>query len=88
MTSEVSLKVAMFYTLMGIQTSDLDFHKLVLLLTMIASSSALTIGFVLGQASLDKYLHSIVEVVDREDQKLKKEIERLKSKEANDESNI
>ena len=45
---------------------------------MLVSSSGLTIGYVLGQASLDKYLSSAVQIFDKEDEKLRQEIKKLK----------
>lgn len=77
--SELTTKAGMFYMLMHLQ-SKLDWEELVLLIGMLVSSASLTIGYVLGQSSLDKYLYSVVQIVDKEDQKLKKEIETLKGK--------
>jgi hypothetical protein len=56
----------------------LDFYELSLLMTMVVSSSALTIGYILGVASLEKYLNSAVDILDKEDQSLKAEIALLK----------
>lgn len=77
--SELLTKAGMFYMLMHLK-SKLDFYELALLMTMIISSSALTIGYVLGQSSLDKYLASAVSILDKEDEELRKEIQRLKDK--------
>lgn len=77
--SEITTKLAMFYMLYHLG-SKLDLNELILLIGMLLASSALTVGFVLGVASLEKYLAAAVEIVDREDQKLKKEIEELKKK--------
>lgn len=79
MISELLTKAGMFYMLMHLK-SKLEFYELVLLVTMIISSSALTIGYVLGQSSLDKYLASAVSILDKEDEELRKEIQRLKNK--------
>jgi hypothetical protein len=80
--SEMTTKLAMFYMLYHLG-SKLDLNELLLLTGMLISSSALTIGFVLGVASLEKYLAAAVDIVDKEDQKLKKELEELKKKNMN-----
>lgn len=78
--SELLTKAGMFYMLMHLQ-SKLDLNELILLLGMLLSSSSLTIGYVLGVASLEKYLHSAVQILDKEDEKLRKEIKLLKENE-------
>lgn len=77
MVSELLTKSGMFYMLMHLQ-SKLDLNELVLLLGMLVSSTGLTIGYVLGVASLEKYLHSAVQIFDKEDEKLRNEIKLLK----------
>jgi 2-keto-3-deoxy-galactonokinase len=74
--AELTTKGLMGWLITHIGT--LDFYELCLLLGMLVSSSALTIGYILGTASLEKYLHAAVEIFDKEDQHLKKEIEQLK----------
>ncbi len=64
--SEITTKAGMFYMLMHLQ-SKLDWEELALLVAMLVSSSALTIGYVLGVAALEKYLHSAVEILDKDD---------------------
>jgi len=76
--AELSTKGLMAWLITHIGTIDL--YEMSILLAMVVSSSALTIGYILGVASLDKYLHSAVEIFDKEDQKLKKELEDLKKK--------
>lgn len=66
--SELLTKAGMFYMLMHLE-AKLDFEELVLLLGMLISSSGLTIGYVLGQASLDKYLSAAVDILDQDDKK-------------------
>jgi hypothetical protein len=63
--SEITTKAGMFYMLMHLQ-SKLDYTELALLIAMLVSSSALTVGYVLGVASLEKYLSSAVEILDRD----------------------
>jgi len=76
--AELTTKGLMGWLITHIGTIDL--YEMSILLAMVVSSSALTIGYVIGQSSLDKYLHSAVEIFDREDQKLKKELDELKKK--------
>lgn len=70
--SEITTKGGMFYMLMHLQ-SKLDYTELALLIAMLVSSSALTVGYVLGVASLEKYLSSAVEILDRDEHPKKKE---------------
>lgn len=74
--AELTTKGLMAWLVTHIGT--LDLYELCLLLGMLVSSSALTIGYILGVSSLEKYLHAAVEIFDKEDQDLKKEIEHLK----------
>lgn len=76
MISELLTKAGMFYMLTHLK-SKLDFEELVLLLGMLISSTGLTIGYVLGVASLEKYLHSAVQIFDKEDEKLRQQIKIL-----------
>jgi len=63
--SEITTKAGMFYMLMHLK-AKLDWEELALLVAMLVSSSALTIGYVLGVAALEKYLHSAVEILDKD----------------------
>lgn len=74
--SELTTKGLMGWLILHIGT--LDLYETTILIAMIVSSSALTVGYVLGVASLEKYLHAAVEIVDKEDQHLKKELAQLK----------
>jgi len=65
--AELTTKFLMGYLITHIGT--LDIYETTLLLGMVVSSSGLTIGYVLGQASLDKYLSAAVDILDREDKK-------------------
>jgi len=69
--SEITTKAGMFYMLMHLK-AKLDYTELALLLGMLVSSSALTVGYVLGVASLEKYLSSAVEILDRDNNEEKK----------------
>lgn len=68
--SEMTTKLAMFYMLYHLG-SKLDLNELLLLIGMLVSSSALTIGFVLGVASLEKYLAAAVDIIDKDNVKKK-----------------
>lgn len=83
LVSELTSKCIMAWIITHLGT--LEFYEVVLLLTMIVSSSALTIGYIIGQSSLDKYLHSAVEIFDREDQELKKELAKMKVEQGDEE---
>jgi len=52
--------------------SKLQPSELTLLLTVVVTSGIIQIGYILGQAALDKYINAAVEVFDR-DGKNKKE---------------
>jgi hypothetical protein len=68
--SELTTKFLMGYLITHIGT--LDIYETTLLLGMVVSSSCLTIGYVLGQAALDKYISAAVEIFDEEDVKKEK----------------
>jgi len=61
--SEITTKAGMFYMLMHLE-AKLDWEELSLLIAMLVSSSSLTIGYVLGVASLEKYLNAAVDIID------------------------
>ena len=63
--SEITTKAGMFYMLMHLE-AKLDWEELALLIAMLVSSSALTIGYVLGVASLEKYLNAAVDIIDKD----------------------
>lgn len=63
--SEITTKAGMFYMLMHLE-AKLDWEELSLLIAMLVSSSSLTIGYVLGVASLEKYLNAAVDIIDKD----------------------
>jgi len=65
--SEISTKALMAWLVTHI--GSLDVYETTLLLGMIISSSCLTIGYVLGQAALDKYISGAVDILDKDDDK-------------------
>ena len=46
--------------------SKLQPSELTLLLTVVITSGIIQIGYILGQAALDKYINAAVEVFDRD----------------------
>lgn len=69
--SELSTKALMAWLITHIGT--LDIYETSLLLGMIISSSCLTIGYVLGQAALDKYINGAVDILDKDEDSDKKD---------------
>ena len=65
LVSEVTIKAGMFYMLTHLQ-SKLDWEEMALLMAMLVSSSALTIGYVLGQSALDRYLMTAQNILDKD----------------------
>ena len=59
----------MFYMLTHLK-SKLDWEEMALLMAMLVSSSALTIGYVLGQSALDRYLMTAQNILDKDDKKI------------------
>jgi len=68
--SELTTKFLMGYLITHIGTFDI--YETTLLLGMVISSSGLTIGYVLGQAALDKYISAAVEIFDKDVNKKEK----------------
>lgn len=69
--SEITTKALMAWLITHIGT--LDVYETSLLLGMIISSSCLTIGYVLGQAALDKYVNAAVDILDKDEKEIKNE---------------
>ena len=55
--------------------SKLQPEELTFLLTVVITSGIIQIGYILGQAALDKYINAAVEIFDRDDVIKEKEIE-------------
>ena len=66
LVSEVTIKAGMFYMLTHLK-SKLDWEEMALLMAMLVSSSALTIGYVLGQGALDRYLMTAQNILDKDE---------------------
>lgn len=62
--AELSSKSLMAYLITHIKTIEL--YEMTVLLAIIISSATLTIGYILGQAALDKYLSAAVDILDKE----------------------
>ena len=65
MIGEAGWKVCIFYTLWNYQ-SKIDFHALTLLVTLVIISGFLQVGYILGQAALDKYVQVAKSMLDDE----------------------
>mgnify|MGYP001180054809 FL=1 len=67
-------KIVILYMLTHLQ-SKLQPEELTFLLTVVITSGIIQIGYILGQAALDKYINAAVEIFDRDDVIKEKEIE-------------
>ena len=72
MTSEFGWKAILFYLLYHLQ-GKLDHYSLVMLMTVVITSGFIQIGYILGQAALDKYVNAAVEILDKDDESSTKE---------------
>ena len=68
MTSEFGWKLVIFYLLYHLQ-GKLDHYSLVMLMTVVITSGFIQIGYILGQAALDKYVNAAVEILDKDEKK-------------------
>ena len=74
MTSEFGWKAILFYLLYHLQ-GKLDHYSLVMLMTVVITSGFIQIGYILGQAALDKYVTAAIEILDDDEKsEQKKEI--------------
>ena len=55
MIAEFGWKICIFFTLWNYQ-DKVDFHALTLLVTLIITSGFIQVGYILGQAALDKFV--------------------------------
>lgn len=74
--ADLGWKIIILYMIMHLQ-GKLTTYELTFLLTVIITSGVIQISYIIGQAALDKYLSTVKDVFDSEDQKLKKEISKL-----------
>lgn len=54
--SELGWKILIFYVVWGYQ-SKIDHYSFMVLIAMILTSGFMQVGYILGQAALDKYTH-------------------------------
>ena len=67
--AEFGWKLIILFLLYQIQ-GKIDHYSLVLLVTTVIVSGFIQIGYILGQAALDKYVNAAVEIFDRDEEKL------------------
>lgn len=66
MVSEFGWKAVVFYLLFHLQ-GKLDHYSLVMLMTVVITSGFIQIGYILGQAALDKYVSAAVNILDKDE---------------------
>lgn len=66
--ADLGWKVIILYMLMHLQ-SKLDPEELTFLLTVVITSGVIQIGYILGQAALDKYINAAVDIFDKDEDK-------------------
>jgi len=71
LVADLGWKVIILYMLTHLE-SKLQPSELTLLLTVVITSGIIQIGYILGQAALDKYINAAVEVFDRDDNRKEK----------------
>ncbi len=70
--AEFGWKLIILFLLYQIQ-GKIDHYSLVLLVTTVIVSGFIQIGYILGQAALDKYVNAAVEILDNDDFEEKKD---------------
>ena len=68
MTSELGWKLVLFYLLYHLQ-GNINHYSLIMLMTVVITSGFIQIGYILGQAALDKYVNAAIEILDKDDHK-------------------
>tara|TARA_Y100000114_G_C11684204_1_gene290171 strand:+ start:203 stop:469 length:267 start_codon:yes stop_codon:yes gene_type:complete len=71
--SDFGWKIIILYMLTHLK-SKLSPEELTLLLTIVITSGIIQIGYILGQAALDKYINAAVEIFDNDKEDKKKEL--------------
>jgi len=76
LVADFGWKILIGYTIYKEEAkNEIGYTTFLILLSMIITAGFIQIGYILGQAMLDKYATSIVEIFDKdEDDKKKKEI--------------
>ena len=65
LTADIGWKVVVLYMLTHLK-SKLEAGELTFLMTVVITSGVIQIGYILGQAALDKYLNAAVSILDKE----------------------
>ena len=65
MISELGWKICIFSTL-WVYGSEIDFYALTLLMCLVITSAFIQVGYILGQAALDKYVHVAKAIVEKD----------------------
>ena len=68
LVADLGWKGVILYMLMHLQ-SKLDPEELTFLLTVVITSGIIQIGYILGQAALDKYINAAVDIFDKDETK-------------------
>lgn len=63
--ADLGWKILMFYVIWEYQTK-IEHYAFMVLVSMIVTSGFIQIGYILGQAALDKYTHIAVSAIDKE----------------------
>jgi hypothetical protein len=66
--AEFGWKLIILFLLYQIQ-GKIDHYSLALLVTTVIVSGFIQIGYILGQAALDKYVNAAVEIFDKDEEK-------------------
>jgi hypothetical protein len=66
--ADLGWKIIILYMLMHLQ-SKLQPSELTFLLTVVITSGVIQIGYILGQAALDKYINAAVDILDKDQEK-------------------
>jgi len=68
LTADLGWKIVILYMLTHLK-SKLAAGELTFLMTVVITSGVIQIGYILGQAALDKYINAAVEILDNDEKK-------------------
>ena len=68
--ADLGWKIIILYMLTHLK-SKLETGELTFLLTVVITSGIIQIGYILGQAALDKYINAAVDIFDKNDKEKK-----------------
>lgn len=77
--ADLGWKILMFYVIWEYKT-QIDHYAFMTLVTMIVTSGFIQIGYILGQAALDKYTHVAVSAIEQGDNKPTKSLPKRATK--------